>query len=184
MAEHVCPWWMGYLLASPVRRLFERPEDILDGLVTDGMVALDVGCAMGFFSIPIAKMVGHGGRVVCVDLQQRMLESLDRRAQRAGVKDRLELRKCSKESLGIEDLSGDVSFALAYAMVHEVPDATRLFEQIYQSLKIGGQFLMAEPRGHVSGRAFDESLKMAFDIGFVEVQRPTTRRAHTVVLRK
>ena len=29
MAEHVCPWWMGYFLASPVRRLFEKPEIML-----------------------------------------------------------------------------------------------------------------------------------------------------------
>ena len=29
---------------------------------------------MGFFSLPLARMVGPKGRVVCVDLQQKMLD--------------------------------------------------------------------------------------------------------------
>jgi ubiquinone/menaquinone biosynthesis C-methylase UbiE len=33
------------------------------------MSVLDVGCGMGFFSLPLAKLVGGTGKVVCVDLQ-------------------------------------------------------------------------------------------------------------------
>jgi ubiquinone/menaquinone biosynthesis C-methylase UbiE len=47
------------------------------------MNVLDVGCGMGFFSLPIARLVGETGRVVCVDLQARMIKCLLRRAKKA-----------------------------------------------------------------------------------------------------
>lgn len=43
------------------------------------MVALDAGCGMGFFSLDLARLVGSEGRVVCVDLQGKMIETLVRR---------------------------------------------------------------------------------------------------------
>ena len=120
MAEEVCPWWVGYLLVSPLRRLFQKPEALLSPYVEQGMTAMDVGCAMGFFSLPLAELVGREGRVVCVDLQERMIRSLRKRAARAGLADRIEMRVCSKQSLGTGDLAGAVDFALAFAVVHEV----------------------------------------------------------------
>ena len=82
MAERVCPWWLGYLLASPIRRWFENPQDVLGPHLKSGATALDVGCAMGFFSLPMAELVGPNGRVICVDLQERMIRSLRKRADR------------------------------------------------------------------------------------------------------
>ena len=93
MAEHVCPVWVGYLLASPIRRLFHNPQQLLEDYVQPGMTVLDVGCAMGFFSIPMAKWVGPRGRVLCVDVQEKMLRSLKKRAQKNGLLDRIALEK-------------------------------------------------------------------------------------------
>ena len=67
--HHVCPWWIGYLIASHLRKLGENPDTILGPLVEPGMTVVDVGCAMGFFSLPLARMVGESGRVLCVDVQ-------------------------------------------------------------------------------------------------------------------
>ena len=52
MADRVCPWWLGYFLASPIRKLVHDPRSILEAYVKSGMTALDIGCAMGFFSLP------------------------------------------------------------------------------------------------------------------------------------
>lgn len=49
MKHRVCPWWLGHLLAGPLRRLFYDPEMILTPYVRRGMTVLDVGCGMGFF---------------------------------------------------------------------------------------------------------------------------------------
>jgi ubiquinone/menaquinone biosynthesis C-methylase UbiE len=58
LAERVCPFWVGYILASPLRRLIHNPRKILGDYIKSGMTVLDIGCAMGFFSIGMAKMVG------------------------------------------------------------------------------------------------------------------------------
>ena len=67
MANRTCPIWVGYLLASPLRKLLENPEKILKPHVNEGMKVLDIGSAMGFFSLPLAKIVSTKGKVVCVD---------------------------------------------------------------------------------------------------------------------
>lgn len=71
MKKHICPWYVGYLLANPLRRLFQNPKNILRPFIKEGMTILEVGPGMGFFSLPLAKFVGETGRVVCVDLQEK-----------------------------------------------------------------------------------------------------------------
>ncbi len=184
MAERVCPWWAGYLLASPIRRWFENPEEMLAPYLQSGATAMDVGCAMGFFSLPLAELVGPGGRVICVDLQERMIRSLRKRAARAGLADRIETRVCSATSLGLDDLRSKVDFALAYAVVHEVPDAARLLAEIGEALAPGGRLLIAEPKGHVSGEALEKTIAFAEKGGLSPIDRPAIKRSRTVLLEK
>ena len=122
MSHGVCPWWLGYLLASPLRRLLQDPVEIVKPYAEEGMTVLDVGCGMGFFSLPLANLVGEKGRVVCIDLQEKMIKGLLTRAKKAGLTDRIDARVCSQSSLGVSDLAGKIDFALAFALVHEVPD--------------------------------------------------------------
>jgi hypothetical protein len=51
MAHGVCPWWIGYLLASPLRRLLTNPSLILDSLVHEGMTVFEPGPGMGFLTL-------------------------------------------------------------------------------------------------------------------------------------
>jgi ubiquinone/menaquinone biosynthesis C-methylase UbiE len=182
MAEHVCPWWIGYLLVSPLRRVWQDPRKILAPYVKPGMVALDVGCGMGFFSLDMARVVGAGGRVVCVDLQAKMIEALVRRATKAGVIDRIDPRVCDRKGLGIEDLNGKVDFALAFALVHEVPDPEAFFRQLHAGLRPGGACLVAEPKGHVSERRFEGTLAAAKRAGLEVRERPGIRRTRAALL--
>jgi len=48
MPTHICPWWLGYLLASPIRRLWQKPEEILAPYVKSGMTVLEIGPGMPF----------------------------------------------------------------------------------------------------------------------------------------
>ncbi len=184
MAEHVCPVWIGYLLASPIRRLFQKPEQILRDHIKEGMTVLEPGPAMGYFSIPLAKMVGNGGKIVCVDLQEKMFKSLNKRAKKAGVTDRIETRVCSQESLGVEDLKGKADFVLAFAMVHETSDVEGLITQFYESLRPGGRVLISEPAGHVTDEDFDETISLSHKAGFIEVDRPKIKRSLSLLLEK
>lgn len=184
MQEGVCPVWVGYLLASPIRRFFQNPQKILAPFVGKGMTVLDVGCAMGFFSLPSAEMVGSSGRVVCVDVQEKMIRSLEMRAVRAGLSNRIEARVCFSGSLGLHDLTGTVDFALASAVVHEMIDPAPLFSEICESLKPGGKFLVMEPKMHVSEKDFETSVALAEKNGFRAVDRPKAFGSRTVLFEK
>ncbi len=166
MSQHVCPFWVGYLLLSPVRKWLENPEKLLGPFVRPGMTVLEPGCAMGFFTLPLARMVGPTGRVIAVDIQPRMLAVLERRARKAGLAERIQIRSAQPDSLGIEDLKGLVDFAAALHVVHEMPDPDVFFGQVHQALKPEGQLLVIEPKGHVSVESFSRMASVAERAGF------------------
>ena len=184
MAESVCPVWVGYLLASPVRKLLQNPEKILAPYVENGMKVLDIGCAMGFFSLPLAQMIGSNGKVICVDVQEKMIKSLEKRAQKAGLANRIETRICRHNSLGLDGLKEKIDFAFASAVVHEVPDAHTFFSQIYETIKPAGTFFVVEPKGHVSEKDFEITVSIAKQNGFNVIDSPRIGRSRTVLLGK
>ena len=75
MAHQICPTWVGYLLLSPLRKLLENPDKILRCFIREGMTVLEPGCDMGYFTLPVARMVGPRGKVVAVDLQAKWSRS-------------------------------------------------------------------------------------------------------------
>jgi ubiquinone/menaquinone biosynthesis C-methylase UbiE len=184
MAKHICPWWLGYFLASPIRRLSQKPERILAEYVDASYKVLEVGSGMGFFSIPMAKTVGRSGKVYSIDLQKKMIDELRKRAEKKGVLGSIETRLCGADSLGIDDLEGKMDFALAFAVVHEVPDRLSLIMQMYRALKVGRKLLIAEPKGHVSKKEFEETVDMAVSCGFEALERPLIPRSRACALMK
>ena len=177
MAQRVCPWWLGYFLVSPIRRLMSDPTKVLSPYVRKGMTVLEPGPGMGFFTLELARMVGPSGRVVAVDLQPRMLSALKRRAARARLLERLDVRSALPQSLGVEDLAGVVDFTLAFALVHELPAAAPFFAQVAAASKPGAGMLFAEPFGHVKPADFEAELAAALQAGFRLIERPEIRHS-------
>ena len=184
MAQHVCPWWFGYWLASPLRRLAFSPREILGPYVSEGMKVLEPGPGMGFFTLELARLVGPSGRLFAVDIQQKMLDGLSRRAEKAHLLDRIELRLSGTSELGVRDLKGTLDFVLAFAMVHEVPDPARFFKEVAAALRPGGRLLFSEPSGHVGEADFARSLELALAAGLRVEGRPAIRRTRSALLAK
>ena len=184
MAQHRCPVWVGYLLASGLRKLLHNPSRILSPYVERNMTVLDLGCAMGFFSLPMAEMVKPEGKVVCVDVQPRMLETLKKRAARAGLADRIETHLCSDEAIGIEGREGSFDFALAFAVMHEITDRAAYFRELSHLLKPGARLLLAEPATHVCEIDLERTVAAATEYGFAVTGYPETRLSRAVVLTK
>lgn len=139
------------------------------------MVVLEPGCAMGYFTLPLARMVGPEGRVIAVDIQPKMLVSLDRRARKAGLVDRIEIREAGPGGLGIDDLAGSADFCTVIHMAHEVPDLERFFNEVSVTLKPGGRALLMEPRWHVTEDEFELSLSAATAAGLRIIESPHIR---------
>ncbi|MEW6139068.1 MAG: class I SAM-dependent methyltransferase [Thermodesulfobacteriota bacterium] len=178
MEKHVCPPWVGYLLVSPLRRWLQNPYKILAPYLRKGQTVLDIGAGMGFYAIPAAELVGSTGLVIAVDIQEEMMKGLEKRARKAGVFDRIELRLSSPKALGV---SQEVDVCLAFNVVHEVPDPRALLSEIRSILRKKGLLLFSEPRFHVSEAEFDKNLDLACDIGF-SVQEKSTLAGRSAVL--
>ena len=184
MAQRVCPVWMGYLSVSPLRKLLQNPEKILSPYIDNGMKVLDIGCAMGFFSLPLAQMVGSGGKVTCVDLQQKMIESLEKRAKKAGLSNRIETRICSESSLALDGLEEEIDFALAFYVAHDVRDICSFFSQVHKTIKLGGRFLVVEPKRHVSQKDFEVTVSSAEKTGFRIIEHARIGHNRIILLEK
>jgi ubiquinone/menaquinone biosynthesis C-methylase UbiE len=179
LETRVCPWWFIHAFDNPVRRLFQKPETILQGLVRPGDVCLDVGCGYGYFTIPMARLVGSSGAVVAADLQPEMLAGVKRRAESAGVLAQIRLLNVDSSGLQFESA---FDFALAFWMVHEVPDQEALLRQIRMSLTPAGRFLMVEPVGHVSKASFTRTVGFALQAGFTPAAEPRVSLSRAVLL--
>ncbi len=126
---------------------------------------------MGFFTLELARRVEASGRVIVVDIQPKMIERLKRRAARAGLIERINARIARSDTMQLSGLGNTVDFALAFAVVHEMPDAATFFAEAAETMKPGARMLLAEPSGHVSEEEFEAELEMARRAG-LESLRP------------
>ncbi len=79
---------------------------------------------------------------------------------------------------------GPVVFALAFWVVHEVPDQRRFFEEVADILTPGGRLLFAEPKMHVSASEFQASCDLEKSHFFMGVGRPWILFSRAAVLQK
>ena len=163
--DHVCPWWLAYTFDNPLRRLIHNPEKMLEKFIKEGDTVVDIGCGMGYFSIGMAKLVGEKGRVISVDLQEKMLERVRHRAQQKGLLSRITLLNCSSDKLGVNE---QADFALGFWMVHEVRNKDAFFNEIVTFLKPGAHLLLVEPKMHVKEDYFRKIIDVATNAGLKE----------------
>jgi predicted methyltransferase len=182
--HRVCPWWLGYWLLNPFRKLGQNPRTILAPYVREGMTVLEPGPGMGFFTLELAGMVGPSGRVIAVDVQPRMLDKLKRRLAKAGLEGRVDTRIATADSMGPADLRGVADLTVAFYVVHEFRDHGRFSVEVAEASKPGSSILLAEPAGHVDSATFAAELQAAEDAGFCVVARSAIRRSLTAVLQK
>ncbi len=182
--HRVCPWWLEYLLLGPIRRLLHDPSPILAPYLREGMTVLEPGPGMGFFTLELARRIGRTGRVIAVDIQPKMIERLKRRAANANLAERIDARVTRPDSMQLNGLDSRVDFILAFAVVHEMPDAAVFFAEAAATMKPGARMLLAEPSGQVSEAQFDAELEMAHSAGLEVEARPPIWRTRTGLLRK
>jgi 2-polyprenyl-3-methyl-5-hydroxy-6-metoxy-1,4-benzoquinol methylase len=182
--NHVCPYWMGYFLVNPLRKLIHNPLRILGPYIRPGMTVIDYGSAMGYFSIPLAKLVGKQGKVFCFDIQDKMLEKLIHRANKAGVGEIIVPRLITANGNSNQIDSQEAVFTLLFAVAHEVPDQGKLFSFLSHKMKINALLLFAEPMGHVSFKSFRQSVLLAEKEGFRKVRDLAIRKSHAILLEK
>ncbi len=123
------------------RRRILPPEEILPDIVTSGdLTLLDMGCGVGFFSIPAAKLLSRG-KVYAVDLQEGMVDATMRRARESGISN-IEGIAAPAADVPLPAASADV--VLMSMVLHDIDEKAETLREIDRLLKPQGTLFIIE----------------------------------------
>jgi ubiquinone/menaquinone biosynthesis C-methylase UbiE len=144
------------VLEGPDREAWQRPEQIMDALgIADGSAVADLGAGGGWFTVRLARRVGPRGLVYAEDIQREMIESMERRVQREGLRNvRMVLGTPDDPKLRPQSVDA-VLFVDSY---HEVERPIDLLRKVRSALKANGRLGIVEFRkdGWGPGPPLDE----------------------------
>lgn len=119
-------------LDNPERRKILPPEVTLEKLhLQTGDIVADVGCGIGYFSIPAAVIVGEMGKVYAMDISDEMLREVQERARENNVAN-VETVKTIENSLIVADES--ITYAFMCNVLHETENVSRFLEEVKRVL--------------------------------------------------
>lgn len=116
---------------------FDRKIAITKERLTPTSTVLDVGCGTGSLALILAPDCAH---VTGVDVSEKMIGHARRKAEAGGVTNAaFRLGAVDESFRAIEDGSLDV--AMAYSLLHLVPDRQALLQRMFALLKPGGHLV-------------------------------------------
>ena len=117
-----------FSVLEPIIRIFGVPKRVirpLEEFVKEGYVVADLGCSRGYFTLPLAELVGPEGKVYAVDLNRKCIRALEKKVEKSGYHN-IESHASSAADLSfIEDSS--VDFVLASGLLCSMPHDRQLF---------------------------------------------------------
>lgn len=138
-SEHGAIW-----LERPSRDTEELPSRLMQVLdLNQANVVADIGAGTGFFTFRLARLV-PSGRVLAVEVQQAMLDTIGVRMEREHVRN-IQLVLGAPENPSLPTASVDM--ALIVSSYHEFSHPSEMLENIFIGLKEGGRLVIVEYRG-------------------------------------
>lgn len=122
----------------------ERCSLMLTNLgIKQGMTICDMGCGNGFYTLQLAKMVGPEGHLYAVDIQTKMLEFLNERADAQGVRN---LSPILGTYTDPRLPKGKIDVVLMVDVYHEFSHPVQMLAAIRESLSPKGVAVLVEFR--------------------------------------
>lgn len=139
MGAAAAPW-----LERPEREKEESISKLIEELKLEpGMVVADIGAGSGVISLLMADRVAPEGKVIAVDIQQRMLNLLEEKLKARGVTN-VEPRRGTETSPRLEPASVDL--AILVDVYHEFAFPYEMMAEIAKGMKPGGRVVLVEYR--------------------------------------
>lgn len=130
-------WGEGYLSPGGA----EEVARVLDGLSLADAEALDIGCGSGGITVALARDFG-AARVTGIDVEAPVCAAARRRAEAAGLSDRVTIVQVNPGPLPFPDASFDLVFSKD-SIVH-IADKEALSREVFRVLRPGGVFAASD----------------------------------------
>jgi precorrin-6B methylase 2 len=167
------PW-----LDRPGREAEERPEEVIDALgLHGGETVADLGAGSGYFTFRIAPKAGSRGKVLAVEIQDEMIETLRRRAKEQKITN-VEIVKGSESDPHLSTNGIDV--VLMVDVYHELAYPFEVMSAVRKALRPGGRVVFVEYRREDPKVAIKELHKMTVEQLEKEMQAVGLIRLRTV----
>lgn len=135
-------------LEDPERLKYMPPQLLIDILrIQENMVIVEIGAGTGYFTIPLARVVGPEGRILAVDLQPEMLHKLAAKMKPPSPLRNVILIQGSAEDTGLLDAKGDL--VLLANVWHELNDSEAVLREARRLLKEDGHIAILDWRPDV-----------------------------------
>lgn len=178
-----CPAWLAWMveLDNPFT-LTNRSSFIIQQLaLTPEMTVLDAGCGPGRLTIPVAETLGTQGRILAVDIQQEMLDIVQKKAIDKGITTIDYLNA----PLGTGALPlATFDRALLITVLGEIPDQRAALKEIYSALKPGGILSITEIIFDPHFQRLGKVEALAHEVGFTRHALFGGRLAYNLLLKK
>jgi ubiquinone/menaquinone biosynthesis C-methylase UbiE len=129
-------------LDRPERETEEAPDEALNIIgIKRGSSVADIGAGSGYMTIRLSKRVGANGVVYANDIQQPMLDILDKRLK-SGRLTNVQLILGNPDDPKLPPASVDL--ALLVDVYHELSQPQAMLKRLHEALKPGGRLVLLE----------------------------------------
>ncbi len=135
---------MAAVMESRFRYRFFGPMPILQGAnLQPGQTVLEVGCGTGFFTLPIARLLGNQGRLVAMDILPESVDAVTRKVKMAALNNVLVTQG---DVLHTQLAAGSLDVVLIFGVIPApMLPMQPLLSEMHRILKPGGTMAVWPP---------------------------------------
>lgn len=176
-----CPSFLAFAVSGGPFDWYLGTNQTLDWMqIAPGERVLEMGPGPGRLLIPAAKRVLPGGQAVGLELQERMIARLRRRAEAQGVQNLRVLQGDAARPHGLKDFD----LVCLSTVLGEIPDRQAALRNAFNTLRPGGRLSITEIIGdpHYQPRATVR--RLAESVGFQYISTYGNWRRFTMNFQK
>ncbi len=136
------PQAYAHSLDDPSRDDWQKPQELVEHLqCRPGMTVVDLGAGTGYLVGYLSKAVGPEGRVLALDTERAMVETIDRRIERDSLRN---VRTGVVEADDPALAPRSVDRILVVNTWHHIPERVEYAEKLRRALAPGGLLLIVD----------------------------------------
>lgn len=129
-------------LDNEKRRELLPPEQTLINLgLHEGDIMADIGCGIGYFTIPASKIVGDSGKVFAMDILPEMLQDVEIKIKNINISN-IEIILTEESDLKLED--SNITIAFISNVLHEADEKENFLNEVKRIISPKGRIAIVE----------------------------------------